>query len=136
MSSAVAKSQKQVIIAEDDLVARLQHARRELERAEAEVIELKTLAAKLEMMLSLLDDPAFQKDFTVRRSELPQQKDMILGVLSDAAGKLLSVREIRSAVEARYGRKVERTSVSPVLSKLQAAGIVEHVGSAWRVCDA
>lgn len=136
MSSAAPRAQRQLVVAEDDLDAKLALARDELAKAEAMVAEWKAQIAKLETVRSLLDDPDFQQEYAVRRSGGPQQKDMILEVLQDAAGDAMSVRAIRAAIKAKHGRSVERTSVSPVLTKLESAGVVEHVGSAWRMRDA
>lgn len=52
-------------------------------------------------------------------------RDMALQVLEDA-GRPLRVSEIRSAIQHKFGQKIERTSISPVLSKMAQAGRLRH----------
>ena len=60
----------------------------------------------------------------------PSIREMALAVLTDA-GRPMGVREIIDATEARYGARVVRTSLSPILKKMEDRGLVEHVGSTW-----
>jgi hypothetical protein len=66
---------------------------------------------------------------------VPSQRDMIKAVLShvcDEAGKV-SVSEMIAAIHERFGVELARTSVSPTLAKMEAAGEVDHVGRKWRL---
>ncbi|MBJ6122527.1 hypothetical protein [Sphingomonas mollis] len=58
---------------------------------------------------------------------------MVLEVLR-ASDVPLGVASIMQAVERRFGERIPRTSVSPLLAKLRdAGGIVLHVGGKWTV---
>jgi hypothetical protein len=72
----------------------------------------------------------------VRRQPIPRRRtgsptigQLIAEVLQDA-GRALRVREIREAMIAR-GHTYPRSSIQPILPRLQRAGIIAHVGSTW-----
>lgn len=52
-------------------------------------------------------------------------RDMVLDVLGKSA-EPLGVRQILDGIEATFGRRLERTSISPLLRKLAGKGEVLH----------
>jgi hypothetical protein len=65
--------------------------------------------------------------------DVPTDREMVLEVLRESAVPL-GVASIMKAVEQRFGERIPRTSVSPLLAKLRdAGGIVIHVGDRWTV---
>jgi hypothetical protein len=68
--------------------------------------------------------------------DAPTDRDMVLEVLR-ASDVPLGVASIMQAVERRFGERIPRTSVSPLLAKLRdAGGIVLHVGGKWTIPEA
>lgn len=68
-------------------------------------------------------------------SSVPSQREMIRQVLGGGEAPELSVSEIIQAIAERFGSALPRTSISPTLAKLEAAGEVDHVGRKWRLSD-
>ncbi len=52
-------------------------------------------------------------------------REMAVQVMRDA-GHPMQVSDIREAIAARFGQQIERTSISPILSKLAQAGTLRH----------
>lgn len=63
--------------------------------------------------------------------DVPTDRDMVLAVLRES-NIPLGVASIMKAVERRFGERIPRTSVSPLLAKLRdRGGIVVHVEDKW-----
>ena len=52
-------------------------------------------------------------------------RDMALEVLT-AAGEPMQVSQIRAAIGDKFGQQIERTSISPILSKMAQSGQLRH----------
>lgn len=62
----------------------------------------------------------------------PTLKEMAVAVLADTPNGA-DANTIRIAISERFGREIARESMSPQLSRLGAAGILERNGRIWRV---
>jgi hypothetical protein len=71
--------------------------------------------------------------YSARQAHGRTHKDMILEVLRNSP-EPLGVADIIHAIRDRFGAEVSRTSVSPLLSKLDIrGGIVVHIDDKWTV---
>lgn len=51
------------------------------------------------------------------------------------AGAQMGVKAIIDAIQTRFGAAVPRTSLSPILRKMERRGEVRHVGDKWEIGD-
>lgn len=123
-----------------------------LRKREDRVRELDQLAAQRRQLLDdlkMVDGQiaacrAYIRELDIRAGDLPDDRrlkgkvsirDMILQVLADA-GTALTVTELRKAIEDRFGRTVERPSISPILSRMRASGEIRQEGDArWSTAE-
>lgn len=117
------------------LLRRLQVARHDLLVAQQVEAAARERVAKLELAVELLDDPDFNSVDRRRPMGGPMQKELIVETLTRSAAPL-SVRQIRVSIIERHDLDIPKISASPMLAKLEHAGVVEHVGSTWRLKDA
>lgn len=69
---------------------------------------------------------------TPTRTRIRNVKDTVLGLLAEAGEKGLSVGEVIESAKAR-NMHLERGSVSSLLSRLKREGLLDLVGSAYRI---
>jgi hypothetical protein len=113
-----------------------------LSKRETKANELDRLVADRESLLEQVKQVdgliaatrAYIRELDIRTGAAPDDRrlrgtmsirDMSLQVL-DEAGHPMTVTEIRKAIEARFNQQIERTSLSPILSKMAQAGRLRH----------
>lgn len=86
---------------------------------------------------------AYIRELDIRAGEVPADRrlrggrsirDMALQVMKEA-GRPMQVSEIRAAIEATFGQSIERTSISPILSKMGQAGHIRHDDVGWSIAE-
>ncbi|MEG3161333.1 hypothetical protein U1763_12565 [Sphingomonas sp. LB2R24] len=114
---------RQLVVRESDVRATIVRLEKEALDLEARAVRVRTDLAANQALLGYFPD---------RRQigDTPSIRDMALGVLDDTS-RAMGVREIIDAIEARFGTRVARTSLSPILKKMEGRGLVEHVGTTW-----
>lgn len=104
----------------------------ELEEMFAERDRLLEQLGQVEVMIGAMQ--AYIREIDVRSGDAPPDRrlrgacsirEMVLSVVAKA-GRPLRATEIQAGIEQGFDRFVERTSLSPVLSKLGQAGKLEH----------
>lgn len=105
---------------------------RELEEFEA---ERRRLLADLKLVDGQIAAcRAYIRELDIRAGDLPDDRrlkgkvsirDMVLQILADAEMGL-TVTELRKAMEGRFGRTVERPSISPILSRMRDGGEIRQ----------
>lgn len=101
---------------------------------EAEIKEqmkaLRTELAELKLAKSALDQTGSGQPQPVAQPTGPTIKDMVREILkSDVLG--LTSTQILREISERFGRDLERTSLSPQLSRMKQDGEVELIGETW-----
>lgn len=84
---------------------------------------------------------AYIRELDIRAGDAPADRrlrgarsirEMVLTVVTQAGGPLRA-SDIQARIEKEFGRRVERTSLSPVLSKLRWAGKLGHGEEGWNI---
>ena len=84
---------------------------------------------------------AYIRELDIRAGDAPSDRrlrgalsirEMVLTLVAKADGPLRA-SEIQTRIEEEFDRYVERTSLSPVLSKLRWAGELEHGEEGWSI---
>lgn len=113
-----------------------------LARRESKISELDRLLAERQHLLEqvkhvdglIAATRAYIRELDVRSGRVPTDRrlrgamsirDMALEVLGQSGGPM-RVSEIRDQIETKFGQRIERTSISPVLSKMAQAGKLRH----------
>lgn len=111
----------------------------DLEKLCAERDELVEQLRHLDAMIGATQ--AYIRELDIRSGEAPPDRrlrgarsirEMVLTVVEQAGGPLRA-SDIQARIEKEYGRHVERTSLSPVLSKLRWAGKLRHGEEGWNI---
>lgn len=111
---------------------------------EKELAELKEARAALVHDVKRIDSliaatKAYLRELDIRAGAAPSDRRLI-GALSiremamqvlEAADRPLQVAAIRQAIEERFSRRVERTTIAPILSKLAQYGKLHHDDVGW-----
>lgn len=118
------------------LLSKRQDRVRELEEFEA---HLATLMMDVKLVQNQIAAcRAYIRELDIRSGKVPDDRrlsgeisirEMIGQVLGEADGPL-TVTEIRKAIEVKFGRAIQRPSISPILSKMHARGEVRQEGDA------
>lgn len=117
--------------------------RREAAEADARIAAREAAAAALRATLRLPDgDIRMDGDHgsggrvsLARTGPKLTHRYMASAILRDA-DEPLKAADVISRISDRFGRRIERTSLSPLLAKLLSEGLVEHEGSSWRITEA
>ena len=118
------------------LLGKRQNRVHELEELEAQLAGLKAEVKLVEGQIAACR--AYIRELDIRSGKLPDDRrlsgevsirEMIGDVLSKAADQM-TVTEIRKEMELKFGRVIERPSVSPILSKMHAKGEVRKEADA------
>lgn len=116
---------RQLVVRESDVRATIA----KLEREETELKDrLIAVSRDLEANRVLLG--YFPSSARSAPDSHPTIREMAIEVLN-SSGRPMGVREMIDAIELKYGADVPRTSLSPILKKMEGRGLVEHVGSTW-----
>ncbi|EZP52704.1 hypothetical protein [Sphingomonas sp. RIT328] len=119
-----------ILVKEQTVRARIAAAEEELRSIDQRRVELLTVIAANREILGYFGDasaPTENAESDRRRTSI---REMLIDVLGEAE-KALGVREMIDLIAVRFDRHLVRTSVSPVLSKMEARGLVRHVGTKW-----
>lgn len=60
---------------------------------------------------------------------------MVLAALAEIPGNAASATEIRSTIYRLFGADIERTSLSPQLSRLRGERRIERMGKVWMLLE-
>ena len=115
-----------ITISRRDAAGRQATLRKQLARLEREADEVRTELAALDAVLTYFARPVspLAEGRTIR--------EMATEVMT-AAGGPVGVKEITDAIHERFGATVARTSLSPMLKKMELRGDVRHVGDKWLI---
>lgn len=111
----------------------------DLEQLYAERDELIEQLRQLDAMIGATQ--AYIRELDIRAGDAPADRrlrgarsirEMVLTVVTQSGGPLRA-SEIQARIEKEFSRRVERTSLSPVLSKLRWAGKLEHGEEGWNI---
>ena len=119
-----------ILVKEQTVRARLAAAEAELRSIETRRQELLSAIAANRELLGYFGEAADASGTAEPEPARPSIRMMLMEVLGDAE-RPLGVRELIDLIAARFERHLVRTSVSPVLSKMEARGQVRHVGTKW-----
>lgn len=115
-----------ITISRRDLAARQSALRKLLARLEKEADAARTELAAVDAVLTHFAKPVspLAEGLTIR--------EMATEVMT-AAGVPVGVKEITDAIRERFGATVARTSLSPMLKKMEQRGDVRHIGDKWLI---
>ncbi|MET3723717.1 hypothetical protein [Sphingomonas trueperi] len=111
----------------------------DLEQLYAERDELIEQLRQLDAMIGATQ--AYIRELDIRAGDAPADRrlrgarsirEMVLTVVTQAGGPLRA-SDIQARIEKEFSRRVERTSLSPVLSKLRWAGKLGHGEEGWSI---
>lgn len=108
-----------------------------IEAKEDEVVAADRLAAARRQELAALRSllgmfGARAGEIPFPQGERPTIRDMAKDVLR-MSGEPMGVRQMINAIFDRFDRHVARTSLSPILKKMERRGEVRHVGDRWEI---
>src|SRR5262245_42961295 len=111
-----------------ELQSEIYDLRNRLARAEAELTDLDRAKAAIPMV-NRLDSTQSRRSGVVQPGTI---KDYAVRVLADHPNGLAAL-DILADINRRFGTSYPRTSLSPQLSRLGQAGIIEREGVVWRL---
>jgi hypothetical protein len=111
----------------------------DLEQLSAERDELMEQLRQVDAMIDATE--AYIRELDIRAGDAPTDRrlrgarsirEMVLAVVTQAGGPLRA-SDIQARIEKEFGRRIVRTSLSPVLSKLRWAGKLRHGEEGWSI---
>lgn len=111
----------------------------DLEQLSAERDELMEKLRQVDAMIGATQ--AYIRELDIRAGDAPPDRrlrgalsirEMVITVVTQSGGPLRA-SDIQTRIEKEFGRHVERTSLSPVLSKLRWAKKLEHGEKGWSI---
>lgn len=88
-----------------------------------------TAEAKLEVL-------GIHRTSTPRRSGGVTFQDMIIQVLNDQPNNGAEALKILDLIEEKFNKKIQRSSISPQLSRLKGNGVLELKDNVWSLTEA
>jgi hypothetical protein len=117
----------------DYIAARRQELRKQIQDLEEELRLLDRMESALPGVPVEYRDAVSDSEPPKRRQFAKSIKEMVLGVLQDGTVKL--ALDILRDIKEQFGADLERTSLSPQLSRLKADGFVRREEGYWVITE-
>ena len=117
----------------DYIAARRQELRQQIQLLDDELRLLDRMESALPGQPAVYNGPEFDLAPTKRRQFEKSIKEMVLEVLRANDMAPMSALDILDAIKTRFGADIERTSLSPQLSRLKNDGLIAARNNAWAI---